>query len=208
MTKIYELSELNIKDLSLKKKSDRLIYFHNAYSIPILFRTPALYCKNNLIKKETKYSIYELSVILKSIISDNTDICIKFFESIDETLVELGKVNKQNWPFDHSKKIKYKSLVGFDNEIKFKIINSKDFNTLVFDELGNIIPFNDYPIKLVKNIYVKLTIELVGIWFDNNVYSAYLRLHEIRIVNKKKLSKNEGDDYDYDYDYVLSESTE
>lgn len=187
MIKIRKLEEIildNIINLT-KSKSDHLIYL-SPREEPILIVTPALYCKNGLIPNKSKYSTHELNITLSSITKDNSKLCEYFFESLDQKLVELGKNNKDKWPFNNKDKILYKSIFEEDDLIKFKLINSKEFNTLVFDELGHIISVTEYSIKLSGEFYAKLIFELVGIWIKDNKYGVYVRLYEIRIVDKCK----------------------
>lgn len=188
--KIYNLEEFDLNTLLLKHKNDRLIYFRPS---PILLMTKMELCKITKIK--TKYSEYEISV---------SSLDLDFFSSFDQMLIKLGKENKTSWPFDPNIKIKYKSLVDFDGNVKFKIIQSKDFNTIIFNKNGELVS----SIDLSKEINARLIFEPVGIWFNDNIYGVYLRLHEIRIKDNeiKNEIKDEIKDDD-DIDYILSESS-
>ncbi len=189
MIKIYNINDFDLNILTLKPKSNHLMYF---YPSPILLKTDVLKCRIN--KKKTKFSEYELLI-------SGSD--VDFFLSLDNMIVNLGKLNKTTWPFDTNKKIKYKSLIDSNGSVVFKIINSKDFNTLIFDEKGIVIPSS----HLLDNVYAKLTFEPVGIWFNNNIFGVYLRLHEVKLdKNNSNNGQNDNGDKD-DIDYILSESS-
>lgn len=188
MIKIYNINDFDLNILTLKPKSNHLIYFHPS---PILLKTSTLQCKIN--KNKTKFSEYELFI-------SGSD--IDFFLSLDNMIINLGKLNKITWPFDTNRKIKYKSLIDSNGYVVFKIINSKDFNTLIFDKKGIIISSS----HLLDIIYAKLTFEPVGIWFNNNIFGVYLRLHEVRL-DKNIRNDSKSDNNKDDIDYILSESS-
>ncbi|ARF09460.1 hypothetical protein Indivirus_1_83 [Indivirus ILV1] len=180
MAKIYDINDFDLNTLILKPKNEHLIYF---YPSPILLKTQNLYCK--ILKKKTKYSMYEIII---SNFNSKTD----FFSLLDKMIVEMAKSNKIKLPFDQNEKIKYKSLIGPDGNISFKIINSKDFNTIIFDK-KNIIIHGSY---LQNEIYAYLVFELVGIWCNDNIFGIYLRLHQVK-------EKHENSEIDY----ILSDSS-
>jgi hypothetical protein len=219
MIKIKKIGEINLEDINLSKNNN-LVYINR--DNPIIIKTPPLYCCSGLRekKKKTKYSSYYFKIEPQSITKTSTGLCTHLFESIDYKMVELGKKNKENW-FSSNKKILYKSLFENNNKIQFNLINSKEFNTLVFDENNQIIPYNQYLEKLSGKLYLQLVIELVGIWIKNDKYGLYIRLHEIKLFenlidihipiyqpietnNMHKL--NEDDNDDSSIDYVLSDS--
>ena len=208
MIKICEIELDNVLNL-VKSKSDNLIYLSSMEN-PIIVRTESLRC-TKIIYKKSKYSNYELNVI-----SNNDKLCEYFFESLDKKLIELGKNNKDVW-FNNKEKIMYKSVFDENDLIKFKLVNSKEFNTLVFDNHGSLMSVHNYSEKLDKEFYAKLIFELVGIWIKNNKYGVYMRLHEIRVVDnyeEQQLSSSSSsssslhneEKKEIEPDYILSES--
>lgn len=197
MIKVKNIGEIDLdRDIELSVSNNgKLIYLNRVN--PILAITPPLYCENGLIENKSKYSNYELEISLKSTTKDNNKLCEYFFESIDQKLIQLGKENKHNWAFTERNKILYKSIFGDNGNLRFKIINSKEFNTIVCDVNGHIISVHDYKSQLSGSFYVQLVIELVCIWIKNNKYELYVRLHEIKIIKRDNIPE-----------YILSDSSE
>ena len=192
MIKIKKLNEVDFENIINLTVFKNLVYLNKEN--PFIVMTPPLYCDNGLIEKKSKYSNYELNISLLSTTKNNSKLCEYFFESIDHKMIELGKENRNNWPFKNKdKKILYKSIFGDNDTIQFKLINSKEFNTIVFDEDNNVIPIYDYQSKLSGSIFLQLVIEFVCIWIQDNKYELYYRLREVQIIQEDKP------------DYILSE---
>lgn len=208
MTKIFKLSELDLSKITFSEPNNNIIYTSLDNKDPVLFETPELYCVDKINKNRTKYSTHELLVTLFSKNRNDTEMCKDFFELLDNKLINIGKNNINNWPFN-SKNVTYKSIIRFydmnqtnniltqeeikNNEyykngiIKVKFIKSKKFNTLVFGKNKNIIKPDDYENILSGNMYIKMILELVSVWIRDDVYGIYLKLHQVKIINNENL---------------------
>lgn len=188
MIKIFKLEELDLSKITFAEPNGNIIDASYDNKYPVLFETLEMYCPDGIRKNKTKYSTHELLVTLNN--------RSNFFELLDDKLIEVGRNNINKWPFN-SKTVTYKSLIRFidedDNEgnsgvIKVKFIKSKNFNTLVFDKNKNIINPDNYDKILCGNVHVKMILELVSVWIRDDVYGAYLKLHQLKVSNGFKPS--------------------
>lgn len=186
---IYKIADIDLNTIEYSKKKNNIIFLSKDGN-PILLETPELYCVDKIEEIKTKYSTHSLLVTLCGK-DDN------FFEALDDKFVADGKKNMDKWG---TRGFIYKSIVRnvddkdsgdcYDNgAVKLKFIKSKNFNTLVFDENKNIINPSDYSNKLNGDMYIKTILELVGLWFRDNVYGIYIKLHQVKLCKKPKICK-------------------
>ena len=143
-------------------------------------KVPKVQCR--VVNKKTKFSSKYLEVY--KLLPEGEYI----FEELDQNMIKLGKENKNVWFNTNNNKILYKSIFEDDDSIKFKIINSKEFNTFIYDEKGDLIKdLNE------DNFCADIVIEPVAIWIKDNKYGVYIRLHQIRVC--------------MDISYILSDSS-
>lgn len=219
-TKIFRLNEIDFDKITINEKHETMININYDNKYPFIFETPELYCSEPIINNKTKYTSHELLVQLMQY--NNKNDTKLFFERLDKKLLDLGKTNLNNFKTLQKNKTKYKSLIRYrDNDddpiynngtIKVKFINSKKFNTLVFDKDKKIIPVNDYNKVLNGGIYIKMILELVSLWvfpgndIRYNIYGAYIKLHQIKLCDKK-INKNVLNEYAFNVSSTESENS-
>lgn len=191
MSKIFKLDEINLNDITLSDLDKDIIYLHYKENFPILIETPSLFCVDKIEINKNKYTTHELIVTLNGKNEHETFKTKTFFKKLDEKLIEIGKSNFKKMDIK-VENLMYKSIIrNIDEEndyykngvIKMKFVKTKTFSTLLFDNDKNIVSPEKYNLVLKGNNYVKMILELVCIWFKDNVYGIYMRLHQMKIVN-------------------------
>ena len=219
--KILNLSDIDIDRLDLTKIDNKngLIYIQYCDDenrrIPCMLFIDYLYISDNIKNINSKYISHELILPLISTNERYSDEVSLFFTQLDSKLIEDGKKNINNWPFN-SNKIKYKMIVkNMENDdskmyenglIKLKLINSNSFKTVVYDDDKKKIPLISYDDCITSGKYVKMIIELSSIWFKNGIYGLYMKPHQLKISNSKQFRinldiysfNNDSDDSDDD----------
>ena len=156
---------------------------------------------DNFYEAKTKYSTYELIII-------PDDMTKQFITNLDGRIVDMAIENINNWIINKEKPFLYKSPMKDKNNaqnvssqiIKLKIMNSKDFKTLLFDENNKMISYNTYSQKMTKGIKIRIILELASLWMRENILGVYLKVHQI-----KKLKNDEDEDGDNAFDYIVSD---
>jgi hypothetical protein len=164
------------------KKSDRkniiLIKYGNNKS-KFVFQTPSL----NLISKQD--SNVEVSLVGKE--KEKVNFFSQLLFNLENKLKNDAQFNYNNWFDTSNPTINFQKIIRVSDQyptgtLKFKIIKSNDFNTLINNVDG-------------PNMWAKLILELYAIWVNpDNTFGVYLRPIRILFENKKK------------YNYTFAES--
>jgi hypothetical protein len=122
-------------------------------NVPFLIETPYFTMSDNLIDITSKYASHEILLPLIGKTELETKLIHNFFKKIDNKLINDGINYKSEWFFNDDK-IKYKSLIKYiDNNndkiyengvIKFKLVNSKNFITRIYDENNKLVSEKEY----------------------------------------------------------------
>lgn len=197
MKKIFFYDEINIRNIVFSDNNYNVVPLlykdtDNCLYQPII-KLPKLYCYDSVVKKETKYSICELYILLNkesygsnnknSYESDNKECennsVLSFFYELDQFFLEYGKLNKNKYHVN-----KYKSLIRYYNSHKFfkiKFLKTPDVTTEISSEIDDISEPNidSFHMNTIVDIYLEIT----AVWFKDNIYGTYYKLHKIDIVD-------------------------
>lgn len=200
MNKIFKTDDINFNHInylrSNKIKNDIVIpiyYKFEEKKYPLLIQVPSLYLNDPYNGKDT------LILPLKGRSEHSTKIVSDFFNELDATIViSLKKIlydlkKEKTHGIDFSN-ISYKSIVneieGDDNEIyingliRYKLYNSNEFKTKIFDEDKNLLKPNEYN-KMSKGVYIKSIIEINSLVLRDNIIHVYIKPHQLRIFEEK-----------------------
>ena len=67
--------------------------------------------------------------------------------------------------------------------LKFKLVKSKNFDTIIFNKDKKIINSCDYNNTIIGGNYMKSIVEIVAIWAKDDVFGLYIRPHQFRITS-------------------------
>ena len=169
LIKIYSTDDISYEKLHFMDISDGKIYikYQDGTNLnPLLFKLEKMNLESDLRNGEINLTL------------NNNDI-LNFFNKLDGHMINLGRKNKKNWPFD-TKRIKYKMLVRDDDIIKIKI----DDKTLFYDSKKKLI--KDYNHYFQKNTGVKILLEIESIIVMKNVYYLNVIPHQVMALKKKE----------------------
>lgn len=199
---IYRISDINF---------DRLIYLnpagnsstkliHIKYNdekhgkLPLLIQLPDIYMIDDIIEPDLRYVTHELVLPLICRTTDETRKLKKFFDQLDNKIVQDIKKNNDNWKniFDFNNiKYKYKSFIrsaeGINNSIydngiiKLKFLKLKGFQTMVFNKNKQLINPSNYGNTFIDGCYVGSIVEIVSIWINKDIIGLDIRPHQIRV---------------------------
>lgn len=203
-----------------------MLYIHNNKKIPLLIEIDDLYMMDDIISTGENHEII-LPLIGRS--SNVTTKVKTFFETLDNKVINDAKQYKVIWNLNDN--IKYKKIVKDveldDNKqqndifvknsddqnytnfmynnglIKFKLVQSDNFNTIIFDKNKNIINKKDYVNSITGGNYIKSIVEIVAIWAKEDIFGLYIRPHQFKITSGsppiftlKEYSFNDDNDND------------
>jgi hypothetical protein len=209
--KIFKISEINFNNLHYTcvnvncEKNIKIInvlYNYNNKKIPFLVEIDDLYMMDDIITvKNNDIQYYELILPLAGRTSTSTNQIKHFFEMLDNKIIEDAKQHKVLWKLDNG--IKYKKIIKgieFDNSnnifvknniqdnfvygnnlVKFKLVDTPNFHTTIFDKNRDIVNVNDYNNKVTGGQYIRSIIEVVAIWAKEDVFGLYIRPHQFKI---------------------------
>jgi hypothetical protein len=168
----------------VKKSNNKnivIIKYGNSKS-NFVFQTPSL----NLVSRQDNN--IEVSLVGKE--KEKVNSFSKFLVNLENKLKNDAQDNYNNW-FDNSNPtINFQKLMRVSDQyntgtLKFKIINSDDFKTIITNNTNN------------NNVWVKMILELYAIWINpNNTFGVYLRPIMVSFENKNN----------YNYKFVESDS--
>tara|TARA_Y100000768_G_scaffold331495_1_gene270738 strand:+ start:11781 stop:12635 length:855 start_codon:yes stop_codon:yes gene_type:complete len=156
----------NIKDISQNRKNLYLNYLTDNFIIQL----PEL-VHNNQIEDYKEY--YQIKINLECKNSEKTDRVVKLFTHLDDYFKELMNSNKEK--FFNTKKIKYKSIIRNNNDVKYiklKILKSN------IDSHNINISCNNEKItikELNEKCYLKFLLNINAIWINNDSFGIYIR---------------------------------
>ena len=162
---------------------------------PLLMQVPSLYLNDSYKGNST----INLPLIGKN---DNlTNFIRDFFNNLDNIIYNnlkkiLSDIKKKGLsPQINFSNISYKSIVneieGDDNQIykngliRYKIYNSKNFSTKIYDDSKQLLTENQYVNEMVKGIFIKSIIEINSLIIRDNIIHVYIKPHQLRITPEK-----------------------
>ena len=202
-----DFANLDFCKINKQKDIVYIKYNLNNKKIPFLIETEYMYMPVDGLYENLKMISYEIILLLSKSNQKMSD----FFLNLDKKIIDCGKQNIDNWPFDKENKIRYKTLVrDIDNSegnygniaLKLKLTKSNDFKTLIFDDKRNIVQKNKIDDILISGKYVKVIFELPCLWFKNNNFGLSLKVHQIKVSTIKKNKPKDTSEF------LISEDTE
>ncbi len=196
--KILKIDDIDFNRLDFSKIDNKngLVYirYDDEYcgKIPLVIQIDYLYIHDNLATIESKYISHEFILPFVGLTEEYSQKIKSFFNRLDKKMVDEGRRNLNNWPFD-SRKVKYKAVVrekdsgGSDSKIykngliKLKIIRSNSFRTIIYNDKKEIINPKKYSEYIKPGNFAKVIIELASIWFKDGLFGLYIRPHQFRI---------------------------
>jgi hypothetical protein len=171
----FTLSTINLDNIIYKKvkkisSNTKLVfikYNDNNQLQNFVFQIPTI-INNGVINND------ELSFNLKCVNIDKTNTLIKFFNNLDNKIIEDSKNN--NWFTDN---LLYKKFINYNNNINIKIVNNDTFNTklflneterITFDQIPNIAETNPHKLGTCKII-----LDCYAVWIKKNSFSILFR---------------------------------
>lgn len=212
MPKIYRIKDgqidfttVNISN-PIKKRRSSFIYpkvVDGNNLNPILVEIPPMLVKT-VKSLNRKYVSHE--VILQLVGKDelSTDTVVQFYTTLDSLGIQLGKNNKDKWPFEGSP-IRYKAVVRSvvdedyvqNGVVKLRLFKSRNLTTKVYHNKKRV-PVSEYENIIKEGCYVKTIVEVVAIWIKGSVFGFHVRPHQIAVVdsNSKEFTEDSGSDLD------------
>lgn len=176
----YEKDE-NVKIIDIKYNNEK----------PLIIQTNKMYVIDDIVNKD---NYFELIATLKSINLKKTLETKKFFEKLEKKIIKDIKKFKNIWFDELDKSIKYKSIKRLvknnnynykDGIMKVKILDNCNFMTTLYDENKNKINIEELKNCNDNGYFIKMIVELSGIWIKKNVCGIKYDVHQI-----KKYSEN------------------
>ena len=146
-----------------------------------VFQTPSL----NLVSRQDNN--IEVSLLGKE--KEKVNNFSKFLFNLENKLKNDAQVNYNDWFDNCNPTINFQKLIRVSDQfssgiLKFKIINTNEFKTIINNNTNN-------------DVWVKMILELYAVWINpNNTFGVYLRPIIISFENKKN----------YNYKFVESDS--
>ena len=179
----------------------------------LLLETELLFCPYPIENINSKYVTHEIIIELDKKTLD-------FMERLDRKMIEIGSTQLKD-KFKKNKTIKYQSIVRDIKDegkktMKIKLIKSKNFMTMVFDNQNKLINMTeDYDLYFNGQNHIKIILEISKIWIRDNIFGLYLKPHQIKIyelnndsyfdsVDSISVQENEFNKLSY----ILSDSSE
>jgi len=158
------------------KKLVFIKYEDNKKIKPLVIQCPSLLNINQPTKVSNDYHELEIPLITQE--KDKAKLLNKFFEDLDDKIINDAKYNSTLW-FDGIKdSIKYKRIIkdsdSFpDGMLKIKVIKNVDFETMLQIENKNRINVQDIPV----NYWCKMLLEVYALVINHqsNTFSLFLR---------------------------------
>ena len=182
--RINEIDVNNICYTDVKSNDTKTIvylkYMDNTKLKNIVFQTPNLLNVYNILQKKQSPNVYELDVPLKGKSDHKITKFIRFLNDIDKKIIKDARSNPQ-WfsSFPQQKTMKYQKIIRETDEteykvgvIRFKILKTNDFNTIV--QLNNK-KINLLIDEIPKNCWVKSILEIYAIWINENGFGLFIR---------------------------------
>jgi hypothetical protein len=208
----YRISDIDLNKIKYTKiKSNErktiiyLKYLDKDKLKNLAFQTPSLL---HIFELKEKNNLYSINIPLYSKTTDKLNELINFLENLDNKIIQDAK-NNSNWfnNFNTYNNMKYQKTIldcdkPYNKMIKLKIVNSKDFETLLQIENTNKISINQIPL----NSWVKMILEIFAIWVDNSGFGLYIRpvLMSFTPINKMEYNYQLLDDSDEDIDDIVN----
>lgn len=213
----YLIDQINIDNICYTdiKSTDKktiiyLKYMDHTKLKNIVFQTPNLLSVYNVKEKD---SITTLDVPLVGKSDNKIDKFVHFLNSIDNKIIKDAKTNSKWFKlFSHHKTMKYQKIIResedpqySDGIIRFKILKTNDFNTIVQinNKKVNPIVLNNDPERLSNNHWVKSILEIYAIWINDNGFGLFIRpilmdfkMNHSIAYNYKMIDSSESDDID------------
>lgn len=177
----YKLDEIDYKNIiytETKSVDDKKIIYlkykeKNKYN-KLVFQTPYLFLKNNIIKSD-KITEIDINLICK------TDKKLEDFKKniniLENKILNDAKLNYNKWfqNYNFKNKLLYQKIFrkNKDNDediLKLKIINNSNFKTILLSNNKNI-NINDIP----TNSWNRSILEVYAIWINNNGFGLFIR---------------------------------
>ena len=181
--RIHQIDLSNIVYTKVKttetKKLVFIKYEDNKKIKPLVIQCPSLLNINQPTKVSNDYHELEIPLITQE--KDKAKLLNKFFEDLDDKIIEDAKYNSTLW-FDGIKEnkdsIKYKRIMkdsdSFpDGALKIKVIKNVDFETMLQIENKSRINVQDIPV----NYWCKMLLEVYALVINHqtNTFSLFLR---------------------------------
>jgi hypothetical protein len=116
------------------------------------------------------------SNVIEFNINNNNNNCISFFNKLDDHIINLAKINSNNWFNENNleilQSIKYKRIVNENSTIKLKLCNNESLKTIISLNSQNI---NDFSNLLIDNLKTKIILEIYAIQIKSNIFNLILR---------------------------------
>ncbi len=199
--KIYLLNQIDLSKIIYSKVNEmndkKLIHiFYEKPGQKLLFQTPQLL---NIFDIQKSQYFNELIVPLYDC-NLKVPQLIQFLKDLDSKIIEGAKNNKNEW-FKNKSAIRYKSLIKnlytsqsqsnhytpTNEDEKYSkngLIKLKITNGVKILENNNEIKLED----LKKNNYIRMIVELYGVWISNEVFGIYLKPVMIEQIENKVLN--------------------
>ena len=213
----YRINEINVDNIcytevkSNDKKTIVYLKYMDCNKLKnIVFQTPNLLNVYNILQKNHTPNIFELDVPLKGKSENKINKFIRFLNDIDNKIIKDAR-NNPKWfsSFPHQKTMKYQKIIRESDEteysegiIRFKILKTNDFNTIIQLNNKKINLLTDDTIP--SNCWVKSILEIYAIWINENGFGLFIRpiimdfkLNDTIIYNYKMIEdSDEVDDID------------
>jgi hypothetical protein len=213
----YTIDQINVDNICYTdiKSTDKktiiyLKYMDRNKLKNIVFQTPNLLSVYNVKEKD---SITTLDVPLVGKSDNKIAKFVHFLNSIDNKIIKDAKTNSKWFKlFSHHKTMKYQKIIResedpqySDGIIRFKILKTNDFNTIVQINNKKVDPMvlNNDPERLSNNHWVKSILEIYAIWINDNGFGLFIRpilmdfkMNQSIAYNYKMIDSSEGDDID------------
>jgi hypothetical protein len=209
----YRIHQINLSNIIYAKvkttETKKLVfikYEENKKMKPLVIQCPSLLNINQPTKVSNDYHELEIPLITQE--KDKAKLLNKFFEDLDNKIINDAKYNSTLW-FDGLKQkesIKYKRIIKesdnfLDGTIKIKIIKNIDFETMLQINNKNRINVKDIP----TNYWCKILIEVYAlvINYQTNTFSIFLRpiilsFKQKEIYNYKLLEDSDSEKEEMD----------
>jgi hypothetical protein len=181
--RIHQIDLSNIVYTKVKSTETKKLVFikyeDNKKIKPLVIQCPSLLNINQPTKVSNDYHELEIPLITQE--KDKAKLLNKFFEDLDDKMIEDAKYNSTLW-FDGIKNnkdsIKYKRIIkdsdSFpDGALKVKVIKNVDFETMLQIENKSRINVQDIPV----NYWCKMLLEVYALVINHqtNTFSLFLR---------------------------------
>lgn len=227
---IYKLKEIDLARVCYSKprgKGDRqavLISYDDPKKgkQPLVFQTPELKNVNKLEKKGKVDGLvyYDLDIPLYT---DNTKNqkqvaeFVDFLKRLDAKLVEDGRKFSTKW-FSGKDNVRYKSVIRRSSVeddvhknglVRLKLLRSKDFNTLVFNDDKD--PVDPETSIKTEGCYLTSILEFAGLWVNKDGgYGPSIRPTQMRVTyrqpNKYSFIEDSDEDTEYNCDDICGDT--